>query len=302
MMSSTVAALGLLLAAPVPNDKAPLAWSFVKNQTFYQEVSIDAANTVTFQGQQIMVTMRETWHFAWTPIRQEKNGNWVLRQKLLGCKLNMDLFGMKIEIDTTKKAEDEKVEAIAKVLREFINGELTLTVDPSMKVVRFEGFKELMARIVKDHPTEAEAFRTTVTEDSFKQYTALLLPALPGKEVGKGDRWPIRSTIAMNPIGTLALEGHYSLVEADRLKLEGRLNLEGGKKPGTPQIKKADIRGELKGEAKVNSKAGLLGSAEFQIKIQGEAVTENNGMEITMQILQNNTLRTRFSDRNLMPK
>jgi len=73
--------VGLTTAAPAA-DTATLKWKFEKDKPFYQEMSSETTQNMKVAGSDIKNVQKQTFYFSWTPVEQDKDGNWVLKQRL----------------------------------------------------------------------------------------------------------------------------------------------------------------------------------------------------------------------------
>jgi len=295
-LAALLAVAAPALAAPVPEEK--LTWKFKDGQTFYQTQSIEFKSVTTVQGMDINVTGKETWYFAWSFVRQNKDGTWEVRLKTLGIKLDMDVAGQKFGLDTTGKPEDDN--DVGKTFRGFVGTEFTLTVTTDGQIKKFEGFKEAMDKLAKDSPTNVEAMRKFLTEDNIKQWTAVVLGGLPGKAVAKGASWKTATMLAMNPMGKIKNTNLFSL-DGDKIKLkmepEVQLSKDADLGNGV-KVTKADLKPEGSGTLVYDAAKGRLSSGDIDFTIAGTLGVSANGQESELKLSQTVKMRTKFLDKN----
>src|SRR5438874_4309233 len=131
-------------------DAVKLEWKFEKGKPFYQEM-----NTKTKQTMKIMamdnITQNhdQTFFFSWTPVEQDKDGNWIIEQAIEGVKMEIDIGGNKIPYDSTSPTASTG-NPLADFFKALVGSKFKLTVSPDMKVLKIEGRDDFINRLVKD--------------------------------------------------------------------------------------------------------------------------------------------------------
>src|SRR5438552_2416428 len=75
-----------------------------RQEPFYQEMSSETTQNMKVAGSDIKNVQKQTFYFSWTPVEQDKDGNWVLKQKIEGVKMNIEISGSPpIAYDSTKE-------------------------------------------------------------------------------------------------------------------------------------------------------------------------------------------------------
>src|SRR5262249_15624567 len=78
--------VGLALPA-VGQDSAELKWKFKKDETFYQEMTTTTKQTMKVMGMEITQNHTQTFWFSWTPVEEDKDKNWRVKQKIIGVNM-----------------------------------------------------------------------------------------------------------------------------------------------------------------------------------------------------------------------
>src|SRR6202035_2524947 len=92
--SRSLAAVLIVVGAAVPafaQDRTTLKWRFVKDLPFYQEVSSEMTQTMKVAGSDVKNVQKQTFHSKWTPLAQDNQGNWVLKQKIERVKIDIEV-------------------------------------------------------------------------------------------------------------------------------------------------------------------------------------------------------------------
>ncbi|MGE3809544.1 MAG: hypothetical protein AB7K24_33185, partial [Gemmataceae bacterium] len=74
---------------------ADLKWKFKKGETFYQEMTTDTKQTMKVSGMDITQNQKQTFYFSWN-VKDEKDGNWSVEQKIIGAKMDINIGGQPI--------------------------------------------------------------------------------------------------------------------------------------------------------------------------------------------------------------
>src|SRR5437667_5684712 len=92
---------GLSLAA-YGQDATKLEWTFEKDKPFYQEMNTKTKQTMKIMAMDnITQNQDQTFIFSWTPKDQDKDKNWIVKQKIVGVKMDIEIGGNKINYDST---------------------------------------------------------------------------------------------------------------------------------------------------------------------------------------------------------
>src|SRR4051794_40831563 len=98
-----IAVLTLLVAMhpqASAQDAVHLKWQLAKDRSFYQEMVIDQNVVMTIMGKEITNKLKQTLYLSWTPEKQLNERGWIIKQKILGIKMDMDFLGQKLEYDS----------------------------------------------------------------------------------------------------------------------------------------------------------------------------------------------------------
>src|SRR5260370_27531876 len=86
-----VALLGL---SAFGQDAVKLEWTFEKDKPFYQEMRTKTKQTMKIMAMDnITQNNDQTFIFSWTPKDQDKDKNWIIKQKIVGVKMDIEIGG-----------------------------------------------------------------------------------------------------------------------------------------------------------------------------------------------------------------
>ncbi len=211
----------------------------------------------------------------------EDDGNTkTITSKIDRFKIKMNGGGMNLEVDTDKplpesgEMTDNKKNPLKMLNHLFgaIRGQrFTMKVDAEGKILNVEGF-ENMAKLLADSLDLNEKdrqdmmkqfdgqFNAKSTKDQFERFFYIF----PNKEVKVGDSWQ-KNTAASGPMG-----GKYTStykvteIEGEMVTLEETTKVESDNE-------KMNMKGDIKGVLVVDSKSGLVVTADQDMKLASDA-------------------------------
>jgi len=310
MVSFRVFSVCLLLAGigvpAIGQDKAQPQWKFEKDKTFYQEMTVDMDQTMAVMGQQIPVKVKQTTISSWTPVKQLEDKSWVVKEKILGLKIDMELFGQKQAYDSQKPNDSPK--ELADGLTPIIGTEFEQTIGPDMKITKVKGYQEFVDKLGKNDPKVKQMVSGMFTEDTLKEMGDALFGMLPNKSVARGDSWSQEQKVAMPSLGTLTTKRTFTYVgkkgELDEIKMDAKLvkheppaGAVGGALPFS--LKKLDLKKfEAKATLLFDSEKGRLASGETTIEMEGKMKIEVQKMEAEVDLKQSQKITVKTLDKN----
>src|SRR5262249_21274118 len=92
-------------------DKKPLAppegvllkWRFGHDKPFFQTQTTVTKQTMKVMGQEVKQDQTQTYFMQWTPLGLDRDGNYRVKQKIVGVVSEMDIGGNKITFDSRMK-------------------------------------------------------------------------------------------------------------------------------------------------------------------------------------------------------
>src|SRR2546423_7057792 len=133
-------------------DKAVLKWKFVKGQPFYQTMKTETTQTMKVMNNNVEQKQEQTFYFSWTPEKQEGD-NWIIKQKIEGVKMNIDIGGSKIFYDSTQGPAAAGNNPLADFFKALVGSEFTVTLNTKdMTVTNAEGRKAFLDKLVSANP------------------------------------------------------------------------------------------------------------------------------------------------------
>jgi hypothetical protein len=306
---------GLVASPALAQDKATLKWKFDKDKSFYQTMQTTTKQNMKVMGTEVTQNQTQTFYTKWTPESMDKDGNWTIKQTIVGVEMGIDIGGNKINYDSRKQPE---AAGTANPMNDFfkalVGSSFTVTVSPANKVTKVEGRKEFIDRLVKANPTMQPLLDQILTEESLKEMAQPAFAAVPNKEVKKGDEWKETSTLNMGPIGSYVnnytysydgknTEGSGDEKKWDRIKETISLTYKppeanaGGNLPF--KIKSADLKSTSgTGTILFDTDKGRVEKASRKIDLKGELTIEIGGTSTKVELTQNQETTVTTSDKD----
>jgi len=202
-------------------------------------------------------------------------------------KMKMGVMGFNIDVDTDKPlpslgtTEDGKdpMKMIGSVFAAIKGQKFTMKVDAEGKVQEVTGF-ENMGKMLVDSLGLEEDEKQEMMKKFDGQFNAKnmqgqfdrFLYIFPNKEVKVGDTWQKKSDVSGPAAGKYNSTYKVTDIEGDMVTLDETTKMESSEE-------KVDMKGDITGTIVVDSKTGLVVTADQELKI----MTEANGMKMEMK-------------------
>jgi hypothetical protein len=292
--------------------KVNFVWKFdfEKKTPIYQKLTTKTDQKFTVQGNIVSQSQEQTFWFSWTPEKKENNDTFVIKQKVEGVKMSIDIGNQKIQYDSTGKASTDN-NPLNEFFKALIGSEFTITLDKNYKVLKIEGYEKFVKELTKANPTMKPLLETILNEDALKGMIEPTFALLPGKEESEGEKWSLpKRNLDMGPIGTYTNEYTMTYVGKDAnnkaldkidytttLKYEApKEDKQGGSLPF--KIKSADLNSkDAKGVLLYNSDKGWIESSEMTMTLDGNLNIEIGGQTTQVTINQTQTSKVETTDK-----
>jgi hypothetical protein len=302
--------LAFLTASAFGQEPAELRWKFEKGKTFWQETVTDLNQTVSVKGMEIPVKVKQSMVMSWTPVRQLDNKGWVIKQKTVGFKMDMELLGQKYSYDSAKPEGAPK--DLAEGLKPLVGAELEFTLGPDFKTTKVAGFQAILDKLGQANPKAKQALAGVMNEESLKQISDANFAVLPTRPVAKGATWNVDTKTSMGGLGSLEVRRQLTYAgkvgKLDQIKLESKSikhMLGGGNAGGLPfgKLKKLDLKKSSDtGTFLFDRDKGRIDSSDETVKLEGKIVAEANGQELELDLTHTQKTTVKTSDTNPLQK
>jgi hypothetical protein len=302
-------AVGLVLAWAVPalaQEPVDLKWKFEKGQRFQQELTTETKQQMNIMGNNIAQNQKQTFIMSFTPQSQDKDKNWIIKQRIDAVKMEIQVGGQPVVYDSTKEGGGSQ--PLTEFFRALVGTEFNIVLSPEMKVVRVEGRDEFVKRLSAANEQMKPLLGQILTDEALKQMADPAFSVLPGKPVKRGDSWERRSTLNMGPIGSYDCIYKYTfdgLDEKDKnlanIKVDSTLKYiapQGNPPNAFPfQIVKADLTSkDGSGEIQFDIAKGRVVSSSLSMKMDGTITISVGGQQSEVKLSQTQITTLKTSD------
>jgi hypothetical protein len=276
------------------------------NPAFYQQLTTETTQKMKVMGMEVTQEQKQTFYIKWTPKEPDVKGNWVVTQKIVGVKMDIDIGGNKISYDSTAPAQPQN--PMTDFFKALLELELTFTIDKDLKVVKIDGNEEFIKKLSKTNPQMEPLLKSILSEDALKKMTEPTLFAFPSKrEDREKKRWNKVSELSLGPIGSYTTDYLFTLAGKDKdsggEKIDVKANMvykkptEKGKLPF--QIDEGELTGkDGSGYAVFNPAKGRFDVYKMKMKLEGSLKIDIGGMKTTVDLAQDQNAVVTTSDTN----
>jgi hypothetical protein len=301
----------VLLPAFAADDKpAALKWKLEKDKPFYQEMTTTTKQKMKVMNSDVNQDQSQTFIFSWTPVSQDKDGNWTIKQKIEGVKMSINIGGSAIDYDSTK--EGGTANPLSDFFKQLVGSEFTLTLDKDLKVTKIDGRDAFVKKLSAANPQMEPLLNQILSEKALKEMADPTFASIPNKEVKKDENWKKESKLDMGPIGTYDNTYTYTYKGKDdkleKIKVETALKYtppadSGGANPLPFKIKKADLKStKADGTIWFDADKGRIDHSETSLTLKGDLEIEIGGQTTKVELTQDQTTKFTTTDKNPLEK
>jgi hypothetical protein len=296
--------------APKDPTKVVLAWKFEKGKAFYQTMKTSTTQTMKVMNNDVTQKQDQTFYFSWTPL-EEKDGKWILEQKILGVKMDIDIGGSPIRYDSTNVAANNAGNPLSEFFKALVGSSFKVTIDPkSYKISSIDGRKEFVEKLVAANKQMKPLLDKILSEDALREMAEPTFAVVTNEVVEKGKTWKKTTTLDMGPIGkytneyTYKYEGPDEKTKLDKIGVETKLTYAKPEKTdgigGLPfTIKDAKLESKnAKGTVWFNREKGRVDKSDMTVDLSGTLEILIGGQQTKVELTQNQKTTVESSDTN----
>lgn len=274
---------------------------------FYQTLETDTEQIMNVQGQEVIQKQYQKFIIEWTP-QTADDKSFVVDQKIIGVKMNIDIGGNKISYDSADtKQPNNPMSDFFKSLQSL---KLTLVIDPkTLEVTEVKGREEFVNKLGATNPQMKSLLDNILNDKAIKRMAEPTWGAVPGKAVKKGDSWNKTSVLDLGAIGTYTTKMTYTFdgdeKGKDKISVKADLSYkvnEPGKDAPLPFkiISKDTTLASKEGSGTVifDQAKGRIESSTLKLKLEGVLMIEVAGMQTKVDLTQNQNSNSTLSDTN----
>jgi hypothetical protein len=282
-----------------------LKWKLEMGKTFYQEMTSETKQQLDIAPKKIAQTQKQTFVMSFTPQLQDKEKNWVIKQRIEALKMNGPVGKVQVAFDSTKA--DVENTPHSRYFQGLVGAEFKFILSPEMKVVRVEGREAFLKKLsCPDQPVKLP-LDLFITDDTLRQMVGSAFSALPVSAVKPGDTWTGHTEQQMGPIGGFDDTCRYTLLgtaeknsRMARIRVDKTLKYappQGAAAKGLPfQIVGANLSGKGDGYVQFDIVRGRISESKLSEKLEGRVTIAVGGQNSDVKLSQTQTTTVRTSD------
>jgi len=291
---------------PAFEESVWLRWKLEVGKPFYQEMITQTTQDTKVMGQNSTQSQKVTFYLSWNPVKQDEDGNWIVKQKIEGLKMENEIGGKPVTFDSTQKGAG--AQPLSDFYNSLVGSEFTLTIDKNMRITKIEGRDEFLKKLVKENPRSEPLLRIMLTDEALKQMSDPAFSVIPGKPVSRGDIWEKKASLDTGPIGSFDTNYKYTYEgraesRLQRIKVNTTLKYNppdpntGGTLPF--KIVKGDLNSkESSGNILFDSAKGRMVKSDMTLRLSGTLTISIGGMASEVTLDQTQTTKIRMMDDN----
>jgi hypothetical protein len=281
-------------APPVSGNKLPFNAFDPKGKPFYTEQKTTTEQVMKVMQQAVTQKQTQTFIVEWTPKPVDKDGNWVVEQKIVGVKLDIDIGGNKISYDSTAKNPKNPM---TDFFEQMTKQTLIFTIAPDLSVKKVEGRDKFIQGLSDINPQMKSLLNAILSEKALTKMAEPTWFAYPaGGVFPKDGKWKKNSDLDLGPIGKYETTFDFTSkgIDKDKAKIEIATTLKytaPSEKAGLPfVIKDAKLSSDSgTGEAIFDTAKGRFDSSSLKMKLSGDLTIEVGNMTTTVNLTQDQT-------------
>ncbi len=291
-----------------------IAWKAYdqKSGPFYQVRTTRTLLAMRMRNQELRLEQKQILYIRWTP-EEKVEGNWVVRQKILGVKMDIEVGGNKIAFDSTQKGPRTP-------LSDFVDAqmrpELTFHIDPRrLSVVKIDnwekhvkelGSQSLLASAKPDLQAINLAIICGIDLPTLHLRAETPAEAFPPKEDQKDKTWLRKGRLDLGPFGEWLQEKQFTWDKKDSNKIALTCKHQ-HKAPDAKQtaglpirIRKSEITGQDRGDchALFDRAKGRFKEEKMDMTFRGSLTFDAGGQETAVDLDMVQTSMVQTQDTN----
>jgi hypothetical protein len=250
-------------------------------------------------NEDVVQTQKQTFIFEWTPVQVEGD-NWVLTQKIVGVRMDIDIGGNRIVFDSTKEEKDDT--ALSEFCKALVGSEFRVTLVRG-QVKEVEGREKFVKKLAAANAAMDPLVNQIFRDEALRGMAEMAFAALREGRVRPGDSWTRKGKQDLSPWGEYWTTFRYTYEGTagplDRIKVRSTLNNQpfAGGAVGLPfKIKKGEMKGKGAGTIFFDRPRGRMVRLELNQEMVGEMTAVIGDKETKMEVSQTYRTTVRTSE------
>jgi Family of unknown function (DUF6263) len=299
----------------VPAADNPLAWKFVKDVPFWQEMTTVTIQNIKVQGLDVGQNQEQTFYFKFEPKKQEGD-KWIIQQTIEGVKMKIDIAGSPVSYDSTNEAAAAGTNsALSEFFKALKGSQFTLTIAKDLSVEKVEGREEFIKKLISANKQLEQLLNRILGEEAMKQMADPTFGVSPKEAKKVGEKWSRVVKLTLGPLGSyentynftytkqtgdnaeidVAVELKYTPPGADQGGETLPFKIKGGK------IEQVKDDKSNKGKVLFNTKIGRIESSEISVKMTGSLTLDIGGTTTEVSLTQDQKTTVKTFDKSPIP-
>ncbi len=291
--------------------------AFQGTAPFYQEMQTSTDQTMKVSNMTVTQKQSQTFWVEWTPQASKDAADYVVKQKIIGVKMDIEIGGNKISYDSTSK-EPPPANPLTDFFKQLVGSEFTLHVDKkTLTVKKIEGQEDFINKLSKANPALQPLLKAILSEKALQQMADPIFAVIPAGGVipppkdPKDDKskpeWKKETKLDMGPIGVYTTTYTYT---DEGFKKDSKILREIGvstsleyaapaAKTSTEGLPFRIASGKLKSDKSSGSilfdiENGRIQESNLTLELSGDLVIEIAGMttDVNLRQTQKSSLKT----------
>jgi hypothetical protein len=300
-----------LATSSAPGDEWNIRWKAFDKASgpFYQVLTTRTTQVMTVLDSDVKQHQEQTFIVKWTPLDKDSKGNRVVRQRIIGIKMDIDISGKKISFDSTDNSAPKN--PMTEFFEALTSMDLKFHINPAdLSVQQIEGREEIIQNLSKTNPKLEELLKNILSEPALKQMAQASTDLFPTETDRKGwtdDRktWKRERLLDLGPIGQYKTEQTFTWNEKHRIKIKSKITYqEPPDKNAKAKLPFAIKEGNLSGTDLGNAYAvfdrnkGRFREIRIATALKGTLKIEIDGKETTVKLHQTQESSSESFDEN----
>jgi hypothetical protein len=151
------------------------------------------------------ITMGMTHDYTVSVLKELLGGGWELEFEFSGQKMFYQMGEIPVlNFDSKQDRAQDAGNPVAPILRKMVGARVRCFIDASGRVTKFEGFKELRARMAGAQPQVRAMLEAMYNEVNLQQLSDFAAALQPNEPITIGDSWPVHLEM-VDPVGLMVV-------------------------------------------------------------------------------------------------
>ncbi len=304
--------------APVPAaGDNELAWKFVKDVPFFQEMTTKTIQNIKVQGLDVGQNQEQTFYFKFLP-QTQTGDKWIVQQTIEGVKMKIDIAGNPVSYDSTNEVASPGTNtALTEFFKALKGSQFTLTIAKDYTVEKVDGRDEFVKKLVAANKQLEQLLNKILGEEAMKQMADPTFGVVPKEKKKIGDKWDRKVKLVLGPLGSyentynfewkkttgdvaeiaVGVVLVYTAPPADTAGETLPFKIKEGK-----LVQDTDPKAKNGGTIMFNTKTGRIDSSDVTVKMTGNLKLDIAGTVTDVTLTQEQTTTVKTQDKTFVPE